>query len=160
LYGRLASSGRIDRSNVGLNHHRLGAGGLDSWLKARLGFAHLSVVYLEIVIVLGQLLCPGVFDDHLVCHVSRTRYKEAPRPKVSASAILVQMAVLPEQDSGALSLHALHQIARRNMRRTRHKQMHMVLANVTLEDLDLFLLYFVIHTRWNLMSKRMWAVRR
>ena len=59
--------------------------------------------------------------------------------------------------------------------------MDMVLANVPLEDLDLrlrqivrtiwrsrkptsprnnFLRYFVIHTRWNLMSKWVCAVRR
>ena len=59
--------------------------------------------------------------------------------------------------------------------------MDVVLADVPLEDLDLqlrtdlphdwrsrtptsacsnFLRYLVIHTRWNLMSKRVWAVRR
>ena len=82
----------------------------------------------------------------------------------------------------ALPLDPLHQITRRHVRRAGDEQVNMVLADVTLEDLYLqlrtdrphdlpqpdgrrpprsnFLRYFVIHTRWNLMSKRVWAVRR
>src|SRR5512135_1639542 len=119
-----------------LNYHRLEGGGFDSRLKARLT-CELCIIYPEVVILLGHLLRPNVLHDHLVRHVPRTRYEEPPRPQVPAPALLLQVAELLHQLTGTLPLEARPQVARRHVRRAGDEQVDVVLADMTLEDLDL-----------------------
>ena len=61
------------------------------------------------------------------------------------------------QPLGTLPLEPLHLVARREVRRAGDDQVDLVGADFPLSNL---LWDFVIHTRWSLMSKWVWAVRR
>src|SRR5512135_1978618 len=123
-------------SAVELNYHRLEGGGFGSRLKARLA-GELCIVYPEVIVLLGHLLRPDVFHDHLVRHVPRTCHEEPTRPQVPAPAVLLQVAELLHQLTGTLPFESLHQVARRHVRRAGDEQVNVVLADMALEDLDL-----------------------
>ena len=92
--------------------------------------------YLELIISFGLFfLGLYIFHDHLICHIPRTRYKIPPAPNVPSPIFLLDMRKLHQNLPGRLSLHILHQLTGRYMRRCRDKQVHMISRDMPFQDL-------------------------
>ena len=79
---------------------------------------------------------PNVLPNDLVGNVSRGRDKIPTSPKMAAPIQLAEMFELHQQLTRRLSLHVLHDLTGRQVRRSRHQDMDMVFANVPLQNLD------------------------
>jgi hypothetical protein len=84
-----------------------------------------------------QVLRPNAFHDQLVRHVPRTRHEEITSPEVPNQTLLIHLYEFLQETTRTISLHPLHQVARRHVRRAAAEQVDVVDAHVAIEDLDL-----------------------
>jgi hypothetical protein len=94
---------------------------------------------LEILVGLGWFLplCHYVLHNHLVRHITAARCKVPSSPQMSAPKLPTQMRELHQQLVAGLALEVLHHFAHRQIRWHRHKQMDMILANMSLHYLNI-----------------------
>ena len=78
----------------------------------------------------------NVSHDHFIGHVARTGRKVPSCPHMPPPKSSTQTLVLLQQLPTRLPLQCLHQIARREMGRNRHKNMHMISRNMSFHDLN------------------------
>jgi len=98
----------------------------------------MSGANLELIFHLGLfVLGLYIFHDHLVCYIPRACHKVSPAPNVSSPVFLLDVRKLHQDLPRSLPLHVLHQLTCRNVRRHRHKQMHVVPRNMPLQDLNI-----------------------
>ena len=93
---------------------------------------------LEILVGLGRFLplCRYVLQNHLVRYITAARCKVPPGPQMSAPKLPTQMRELHQQLVAGLPLEVLHHLTHRQIGRHRHKQMDMILANMSLHYLN------------------------
>lgn len=75
-----------------------------------------------------------ILPDHFLGHFPDRRTKILPRPKMPTLISLIQRWKLFEQFDRRPSLDPLHDLARRHLRRRRDQNVHMILADHTLDD--------------------------
>ena len=127
--GAMPPARLVDNGSTELNHYRLEAGRFaenrelrTEVLRSR--FAHLEVV--ATIVRLRPLLLPDVLHDRLVRHVTARRHEVPPRPQVAPPVLLLKMPELHQQLPPRLPLDVLHDLAGRQVRRTREQGVDMV----------------------------------
>ncbi len=97
----------------------------------------ISLRDLEILVLLGHgTLQLDVLRNDVVGHIAARRHKVTPSPKVPTPEGLTQGPKLSHEPIRSLSLDGLHHTARRQMRRYTQEEVHVVLADVPLQNLD------------------------
>ena len=125
----------------------------------------------------GGGLLGDVLLDRLVGHVARLGDKVPACAQMTSAKLLFQVLELDQQFSRGFALDILHDLAWRQIWRARQQNMHMVAQIPPSQYLDVIgsayltyqftktkaqasiridLRYFVIQTKWYLMSKRLW----
>jgi hypothetical protein len=89
---------------------------------------------LEILVRLGRFLplCRYVLQNHLVRYITAARCKVPPGLQMPPPKLPTQMRELHQQLVAGLALQVLHHLTHRQIGRHRHKQMDMILANMSL----------------------------
>ena len=95
-------------------------------------------LFVNIEVPVGRFLSLllDVLHDHFVSHVTRTGRKVHPSPQMPSPKRPTQILILHQHLPRGLSLHRLSQLADRNVGRSRHKNLHMILRDMPLEDLN------------------------
>jgi UDP-N-acetyl-D-mannosaminuronate dehydrogenase len=128
---------RLTEMGAELNYYRLKAVGCFP-AASRLKGNSMSSANLELIFHLGLfLLAFYVFHDHLIRHISRTRHKIPPAPNMPSPIFFLDVRKLHQNFPRRLSLHVLHQLTGRYMRRGRDKQVHMIPRNMPFQDLHI-----------------------
>jgi len=89
------------------------------------------------VVGFGSFLLPDVFADHFVRYVTARGYEVAPSPELPTPIMLLQMFELLQQLPRRLPLDRLHDLAGRQVRRTRQQHVHVVARHRAFQNLDL-----------------------
>ena len=77
----------------------------------------------------------NILHDHFIRYVSRAGHKVSPCPNMSPPKRTAQCLELCKHLAGGFPFDRLHQLAHRNMRRSRHKNVHVVGRNMSPQNL-------------------------
>ena len=85
----------------------------------------------------GLFLEAYILHNNVVGHITAGRHKVAASPQMAAPKGLLNMAKLHHQLTRGLTFDILHDLTRRQMRRTRQKHMDMILGHMATQYLNL-----------------------